>query len=117
VSLPGGSLVIPECEVDSGAVSEPRPNQPSFAGWMGSMWLYTILRFGLFFALWGVLELLDVHGFLAPILALLLSVPLSFVLLARPRAMFTRQLEARIEQRKHDRAAFDARLESGETDD
>jgi len=81
------------------------------------MWLYTILRFGLFFALWGILELLGVHGFLAPILALVLSVPLSFVLLARPRAMFTRQLEARIDARKQARDAFDARLEPGETDD
>ena len=80
------------------------------------MWLYTILRFGLFFALWGLLVLFGVHGFLAPVLALVLSVPLSFVLLARPRAMFTRQLEARIQRRKDDRAAFDARLESGETD-
>jgi hypothetical protein len=80
------------------------------------MWLYTVLRFGLFFALWGILELLGVHGFLAPVVALVLSVPLSFVLLAKPRAMFTRQLEARIEQRKQQRATFDARLESGETD-
>ena len=81
------------------------------------MWLYTVLRFGLFFALWGILELLGVHGFLAPILALVLSVPLSLVLLARPRAMFTRQLEARIEARKQARDAFDARLEPDETDD
>lgn len=76
------------------------------------MWLFTVLRFGLFFALWGILELLGVHGFLAPVLALVLSVPLSFVLLAKPRAMFTRQLEARIEQRKATRAAFDARLDA-----
>ena len=80
------------------------------------MWLYTLLRFGLFFALWGILALSGVHGFLAPVLALVLSVPLSLVLLAKPRAMFTRQLEARIEQRKAERAAFDARLEAGDTD-
>jgi hypothetical protein len=97
-------------------VTEEQQAQPSFAGWMGSMWLYTVLRFGLFFALWGILALLGVGGYLAPILALVLSVPLSFVLLAKPRAMFTRQLEARIEQRKADRAAFDARLEPGESD-
>jgi hypothetical protein len=30
--------------------------------------------------------------------------------------MFTRQLEARVERRKQDRAALDARLEPGETD-
>jgi hypothetical protein len=80
------------------------------------MWLYTVLRFGLFFALWGILALLGVHGLLAPLIALVLSVPLSFVLLAKPRAMFTRQLEARIDQRKADRAAFDNRLESGDTE-
>jgi len=78
------------------------------------MWLYTVLRFGLFFALWGILALLGVTGFLAPLLALVLSVPLSFVLLAKPREMFTRQLEARIDQRKADRAEFDARLETGD---
>jgi hypothetical protein len=83
---------------------------------MGSMWLYTLLRFGMFFALWGILALLGVHGFLAPVLALVLSVPLSLVLLAKPRAMFTQQLAARIEQRKADRAAFDARLEAGDAD-
>jgi O-antigen ligase len=78
------------------------------------MWLYTILRFGLFFALWWLLALLGVHGFLAPILALVLSVPLSFVLLARPRARFTRQLEARLAARRQERADLDARLEPGE---
>lgn len=81
------------------------------------MWLYTILRFGLFFALWGILELVGVHGYLAPILALVLSVPLSFVLLARPRAAFTRQLEARLDQRRTDRADLDSRLEPNEPDE
>jgi hypothetical protein len=81
------------------------------------MWLYTILRFGLFFALWGLLVLFGVHGFLAPILALVLSVPLSFVLLARPRANFTRQLEARVAARRADRAELDSQLEPGESDD
>jgi hypothetical protein len=80
------------------------------------MWLYTVLRFGLFFALWGLLVLLGVHGFLAPLLALVLSVPLSFVLLARPRARFTRQLEARLQARRVERADLDARLDWGEPD-
>jgi hypothetical protein len=81
------------------------------------MWLYTLLRFGLFFLLWFLLELLGVHGFLAPILALVLSVPLSFVLLARPRARFTRQLEARLAAHRAERADLDAQLESDERDD
>jgi Protein of unknown function (DUF4229) len=84
---------------------------------MGSMWLYTLLRFGLFFALWGLLAVLGVHGFVAPILALLLSVPLSFVLLARPRARFTRQLEARLEAHRAERADLDARLDPDDKDE
>jgi hypothetical protein len=79
---------------------------------MGSMWLYTVLRFGLFFALWAVLYLLGLGGFFAPALALVLSVPLSFVLLARPRARFTRQLEARLASHRAERADLDARLDS-----
>lgn len=80
------------------------------------MWLYTILRFGLFFALWGVLVVLGLHGILAPLLALILSVPLSFVLLARPRAMFARQLEARVAARRAERAELDAQLDDGGAD-
>jgi O-antigen ligase len=77
---------------------------------MGALWLYTILRFGLFFALWGLLLLIGLGGFLAAALALVLSVPLSFVLLARPRAALARNVEARVESRRSRRADFDARL-------
>lgn len=61
------------------------------------MWLYTVLRFALFFVLWGILVLVGVEGLLAAAIALVLSVPLSFVLLARPRARFAANLEARVE--------------------
>jgi O-antigen ligase len=81
------------------------------------MWLYTILRFGLFFALWGLLVVLGLRGFLAPVLALVLSVPLSFVLLARPRARFTGRLEQRLAAHRAERADLDARLEPGDPDD
>jgi hypothetical protein len=97
-------------------VTQDRPAQPSFAGWMGSMWLYTGLRFGMFFALWGILYLLGLGGFVAPLVALVLSVPLSLVLLAKPRAAFTRQLEARIEAHKAARAQLDARLDHDDSD-
>jgi hypothetical protein len=53
----------------------------------------------------------------APAVALVLSVPLSLVLLAKPRARFTRQLEARIEARKASRSELDARLNGGEDDE
>jgi hypothetical protein len=98
-------------------VSEQQPTQPTFGGWMSSMWLYTVLRFGLFFALWGLLYLLGVHGFLAPVLALVLSVPLSFVLLARPRARFARQLEARVDAHRAARARLDAELDPDQNGD
>jgi hypothetical protein len=81
---------------------------------MGSMWLYTVLRYGMFFVLWAVLYLVGVrgmNGFLAPLLALLLSVPLSYVLLARPRAAFAHELEVRIGARRAERARLDAELD------
>jgi O-antigen ligase len=89
--------------------------QPSFGRTMGAMWLYTILRFALFFALFGLLWLVGVTGFLAAIIALLLSLPLSYVLLARPRAAFAAVLEQRINARRERAAELDARL-SGEDD-
>ena len=92
-------------------MTQERPAQTTFAGWMSSMWLYTILRFGLFFALWGVLVLVGLKGLFAAIVALVLSVPLSLVLLAKPRARFTSQLEARINAHRHDRAELDAELD------
>jgi hypothetical protein len=84
---------------------------------MGSMWLYTLLRFGLFFALWGLLVLIGLSGFLAAAVALVLSVPLSLVLLARPRAAFTRQLQMRVEARRVERERLDGRLEPERDDD
>jgi O-antigen ligase len=99
-------------------MTEPAPKaQPKFAGWMGSMWMYTILRFALFFALWGIVVLLGLHGLFAALVALVLSVPLSFVLLARPRAIFVRQLEQRVDARKAARADLDAELDAGSDPD
>jgi len=102
---------------ESAALPDPDPppesprSSPSFGRWMGALWLYTILRFGMFFALWGLLLLIGLGGFLAPALALVLSIPLSFVLLARPRAALARNVEARMELRRARQADFDARLQ------
>ncbi len=98
-------------------MSEERPAQPAFGRWMGSMWLFTVLRFGLFFALWGLMVLVGLKGLFAAIVALVLSVPLSLVLLAKPRAAFTRQLEARVNARREQRAEFDARLDADDPDE
>jgi O-antigen ligase len=96
-------------------MTQPQP-ESRFSTWMGSMWLYTVLRFGLFFALWGLLALAGVGGLVGAAVALLLSVPLAWVLLARPRARFAAQIEQRVNARKQHRAEFDAEL-SGRDDE
>lgn len=83
---------------------------------MGSMWLYTLLRFALFFALWGLMLLVGLHGLIAPLVALVLSVPLSLVLLAAPRARFAANLESRINAHRDDRAHLDAELDPDHRD-
>ncbi|WP_375497290.1 DUF4229 domain-containing protein [uncultured Jatrophihabitans sp.] len=90
---------------------QPARVEPTFRGWMGSMWLYTTLRFGLFGVLWGILYLLGVSGYIAAMIGLVLSVPLSFVLLARPRARFAAQLEARVDSRRFQREDLDTQLD------
>jgi len=92
-------------------------NRPSFKSWMGSMWLYTLLRFALFFALWGLMELVGLHGLFAPLVALLLSVPLALVLLAAPRARFAANLESRVNAHRDHRAELDAELDPNQADD
>ncbi len=91
--------------------------QPHFGRWMGSMWLYTVLRFALFFVLWGILLLCGVDGLFAAVVALVISVPLSLVLLAKPRAAFTAQLQARVEARQARQAELAHRLDPDETRD
>jgi O-antigen ligase len=98
--------------------SEPAPEaQSGFGSWMGSMWLYTILRFGLFFALWGLLVLLGVHGILGALVAVALSIPLSYVLLARPRAHFAAQLEQRVNASRVRRSQLDTELDPSHDED
>ncbi len=67
---------------------------------IGQFWVYTLLRIALFAAVWGVLWLVNVRGLLGLLIAVLLSVPLSFVLLARPRAALAASLEQRVAERK-----------------
>jgi uncharacterized protein (DUF58 family) len=88
--------------------------QPRFAKWMGSLWLYTLLRFALFLALWGILLLVGLGGLLAALIALVLSVPIALFALSRPRAAVARQMEARVAARQHNRAELDDRLQHDE---
>ncbi|MEO8889757.1 MAG: DUF4229 domain-containing protein [Jatrophihabitantaceae bacterium] len=85
--------------------------RPNFRGWMGSMWLYTLLRFALFFLLWALLVLVGLTGLVAPLVALVLSVPLALVLLAAPRARFAANLESRVSAHRNQRADLDAELD------
>lgn len=97
---------------------DPTPPQPTFGRWMGSMWLYTVLRFGLFFALWGVMELVGLRGLFAAFIGLVLSIPLGLVLLRAPRAAVAGNIEQRIDARRQARADLDAQLDPDpESDD
>ena len=87
------------------------PTQPTFARWMGSMWLYSILRFGLFFALWGLMVLVGLHGLFAALVGLVVSIPLGLVLLSRPRAAVAGNLETRLNARRSAREDLAARLD------
>ena len=77
------------------------------------MWLYTVLRFGMFLLLWAVLWLARVPALLAALIALVLSVPLSLVLLRRQRERVAANLEQRVVARQVQRHDLDAKL-SGE---
>lgn len=93
-------------------MTRPEKSPVSFGGWMGSMWAYTLLRVVLFLALWGIVWLLGVKDVLAGLLiAAILSIPLSFVLLAVPRAHFAAKIEQRVAARQEERAKLDSELD------
>ncbi|MEO9138322.1 MAG: DUF4229 domain-containing protein [Jatrophihabitans sp.] len=90
--------------------------EPQFGKWMGSMWLYSLLRFGMFFALWGILLLTGLEMLFAALLALVLSVPLSLVLLSKPRRAFTAQLELRVDAQRARKAEIADQLDPEDHD-
>jgi len=89
------------------SVDDPRP---SFGKSLGLFWLYTLLRFGLFGLIWALLWLLGVGWLIAAAIAVVLSIPLSWVLLARPRQAFAANIEQRVNARVDRKFDFDARL-------
>lgn len=89
---------------------DPVPGKPSPGQTIGAMWLYTLLRFGLFLVLWALLWLARLPGLLAGLIAVVLSVPLSYVLLRRQRERVAANLEQRITARQARQQQFDARL-------
>ncbi|MGI8696194.1 MAG: DUF4229 domain-containing protein [Mycobacteriales bacterium] len=65
---------------------------------------YTALRLGSFAIIAGIAYLLGLRGFLLVIVALVVSLPISLVLLRRPRAAMARQIADGLERRRRDRA-------------
>ena len=89
----------------------PAKQPPGFVNWMGSLWGYTLLRFALFFALWGLLVLFKVDTLFAALVAAVLSIPLGLVLLAGPRRRVAEQVERRMEAAREARRDLDSRLD------
>lgn len=98
--------------------SQPSEDEaPSAVRSLGALWVYSLLRFGMFFILWGVLWLVRVPGFLAAVISLVLSIPLSFVLLRKQRERMARNLELRVEARRAKQHELDERLAGEQPDD
>jgi Protein of unknown function (DUF4229) len=83
---------------------------------LAALWVYTLLRIALFGALVGLLWLFGVRGLLGAVIALVLSVPLSFLLLARPRQALVAGVTGQVEARRVRTSELDVRL-SGNADD
>jgi UPF0716 family protein affecting phage T7 exclusion len=90
------------------------PKAPSAGASLRAMWLYSLLRFGVFFAIWAVLWLVRVPGFLAAVIAVVLSIPLSFVLLNKQRQRLADNLEQRVEARKARSEQLNDKLSGGD---
>jgi hypothetical protein len=71
---------------------------------------YTVLRFGLLVLVLAALALVGVRGILLPALAVLISLPLSYVLLARQRNAFAAEVERRVHDRQERRASLRAEM-------
>ncbi len=82
---------------------------------LAALWIYTALRIALFAVLFGVLWLVGVNGLLAAAIAALLSLPLSYVLLAKPRARLAEGFHEQFAARKARTAEMDAELSGEDT--
>ncbi|MEP6851133.1 MAG: DUF4229 domain-containing protein [bacterium] len=73
-------------------------------------WTYTLLRVALFGVLFVILWVSGLVGLLAAAIALALSVPLSYVLLARPREALAEEMRLRVTERQARGHSLDADL-------
>lgn len=79
-------------------------------------WIYTAARIAVFGVLFGLLWLFGVRSLLGAALALVLSVPLSYVILIRPRAALAAALHDRFVIRQERTDALDAQLSDAPSD-
>ena len=100
----------PEPDEPPAGPDGPPPARPSAGQTLAAMWLYTLLRYGLFALLWFLLWLARVPWLLAGLIALVLSVPLSYILLRRQREKMAENLEQRVLARQAKQQELDARL-------
>jgi hypothetical protein len=77
-------------------------------------WVYSLARITLFLVLWGLLWLFGLGGLIGAAVALVLSVPLSYVFLARPRMAMTAAMMERLNVRQERIATLDDDLSGGE---
>jgi hypothetical protein len=77
-------------------------------------WVYSLARITLFLVLWGLLSLFGLGGLIGAAVALVLSVPLSYVFLARPRMAMTAAMMERLNVRQERTAELDEKLAGGE---
>jgi hypothetical protein len=72
--------------------------------------VYTACRAAIFVVLTGLLWFVGLDGLVLVLAALVLSLPVSYLLLARQRAELSRQIERRMDQRRSRRESFRSRL-------
>jgi hypothetical protein len=77
-------------------------------------WVYSLARITLFLVLWGLLWLFGLGGLIGAAVALVLSVPLSYVFLARPRMAMTAAMMERLNVRQERIATLDDDLSGGQ---
>ena len=82
-----------------------------------AFWVYTLARFALFGVLWLILWVVGVPWLFAAFIAVVVSVPLSWFLLAKPRQAFAATIEARVSERRERTEDLGKRLEGGTTSD
>jgi hypothetical protein len=84
---------------------------------IAALWVYTLARAAVFGLLFGLLWLFGVRGLLGAAIALVLSVPLSYVLLTKPRAALTDSVHDRLDARHERTVALDAELAGDDLDE